>query len=288
MDYQDIRCQLENHILTITLDRPDRMNAWTLRMKDEMLHALAQANDNDEVRVIVVTGEGKAYCAGMELVRPEGNIFGYDIPQGDELNIEEIRDSGGELSLALYNSRKPVIAAINGAAVGIGITMTLPMDFRIAAEGAKIGFVFTQRGIVPEAASSWFLPRLVGQQKALEWVLTGEIFTAEEGLQAGLFHSLAPRGEVLQAAYALAERLMYKTSAVAQGIARQMLWRNPTFDHPMHAHAIDSRLMYITSERLDGRDGFKAFLEKRDPVFEGKVSEDIPDHYPWWPEPDLW
>ena len=288
MDYQDISCQLDNHILTITLNRPERMNAWTLRMKDEMLHALAEANDNDEVRVIVVTGEGKAYCAGMELVRPEGNIFGYDTPQGDELNIDEIRDSGGELSLALYRSRKPVIAAINGAAVGIGITMTLPMDFRIAAEGAKIGFVFTQRGIVPEAASSWFLPRLVGQQKALEWVLTGEIFAAEEGLQAGLFHSLAPRGEVLAAAYALAERLMHKTSAVAQGIARQMLWRNPTFDHPMHAHAIDSRLMYITSERLDGRDGFKAFLEKREPVFEGKVSEDIPERFPWWPEPDLW
>ena len=288
MDYQDIRCQLDQGILTITLHRPDRMNAWTLRMKDEMLQALADANANDEVRVIVVTGEGKAYCAGMELVRPEGNIFGYDIPQGDELNIEEIRDSGGELSLALYNSRKPVIAAINGAAVGIGITMTLPMDFRIAAEGAKIGFVFTQRGIVPEAASSWFLPRLVGQQKALEWVLTGEIFSAEEGLDAGLFHSLAPKGEVLEAAYALARRLMHKTSAVAQGIARQMLWRNPCFDHPLHAHAIDSRLMYITGERLDGRDGFKAFLEKREPVFDGKVSEDIPERYPWWPEPDLW
>src|SRR5690606_3623073 len=139
MDYQDIRYQVSHHILTLTLHRPERMNAWTLRMRDEMLHALVRANADDDIRVIVVTGEGKAFCAGMELVRPEGNIFGYDIPQGEELNIEQIRDSGGELSLALYNCRKPVIAAINGAAVGIGITMTLPMDFRLAAEGAKLG-----------------------------------------------------------------------------------------------------------------------------------------------------
>jgi enoyl-CoA hydratase/carnithine racemase len=288
MDYQDIRCQKENGILTVFLDRPERMNAWTLTMKTEILQALADANADDSIRVIVVTGEGKAFCAGMELVRPEGNIFGYDIPQGDELNINEIRDSGGELSLALYNSRKPVIAAINGAAVGIGITMTLPMDFRIAAEGAKIGFVFTQRGIVPEAASSWFLPRLVGQQQALEWVLTGEIFQAEQGLEAGLFRSLAPKDKVLDEAYALAERLMHKTSSVAQAFARQMLWRNPSFDHPLHAHAVDSRLMYLSSERLDGRDGFNAFLEKRDPVFDGHVSKDVPKQFSWWPEPDLW
>jgi enoyl-CoA hydratase/carnithine racemase len=287
MHYQDIQYQVADRILTITLNRPERMNAWTLRMKDEMIDALARANADDDIRVIVVTGEGKAFCAGMELVRPEGNIFGYDIPQGDTLNIDEIRDSGGELSLALFQSRKPVIAAINGAAVGIGITMTLPMDFRIAAEGAKIGFVFTQRGVVPEAASSWFLPRLIGMQKAMEWVLTGEIFPAEEGLEAGLFHSLAPRGEVLEAAYALARRLMHKTSAVSQALARQMLWRNPNFDHPMHAHAVDSRLMYLSSERLDGRDGFKAFLEKREPVFDGKVSSDIPADFPWWPEPPL-
>ena len=286
MDYQDIRYNVANHILTLTLHRPERMNAWTLRMKDEMLHALARANADDDIRVIVVTGEGKAFCAGMELVRPEGNIFGYDIPQGDELNINEIRDSGGELSLALYNSNKPVIAAINGAAVGIGITMTLPMDFRIAAEGAKLGFVFSQRGIVPEACSSWFLPRVVGMQQALEWVLSGEIFTAEEGKEAGLIRSIHPKESVLEAAYALAEKLMRKSSPTSVALARKMLWRNPNFDHPMHAHQIDSRLMYITSERMDGRDGFGAFLEKRDPVFTAKVSSDLPDT-PFWPEPPL-
>jgi len=286
MDYQDIRYNVANHILTLTLHRPERMNAWTLRMKDEMLHALARANADDDIRVIVVTGEGKAFCAGMELVRPEGNIFGYDIPQGDELNINEIRDSGGELSLALYNSNKPVIAAINGAAVGIGITMTLPMDFRIAAEGAKLGFVFSQRGIVPEACSSWFLPRVVGMQQALEWVLSGDIFTAEEGKEAGLIRSIHPKESVLDAAYALAEKLMRKSSPTSVALARKMLWRNPNFDHPMHAHQIDSRLMYITSERMDGRDGFGAFLEKRDPVFTAKVSSDLPDT-PFWPEPPL-
>ncbi len=285
MDYQDIRYETDGGILTITLNRPDRMNAWTLRMRDEMLDALERANADDSIRVIVVTGEGKAFCAGMELERAEGNIFGYDTPQGDTLNIDEIRDSGGELSLALYRSNKPVIAAINGAAVGVGITMTLPMDFRIAREGAKLGFVFTQRGIVPEACSSWFLPRLVGQQVALEWVLSGEIFTAEEGLEKGLLRSVHPKGEVLEAAYGLAEKLMAKTSATAVALARQMLWRNPNFDHPVHAHEIDSRLMYLTSERLDGRDGFQAFLEKREPVFEGSVANDLPDTSGFWKDP---
>ena len=287
MDYQDIRYQVSNHILTLTLNRPDRLNAWTLRMRDEMLHALARANDDDDIRVIVVTGEGKAFCAGMELERPEGNIFGYDIPQGDELNIQEIRDSGGELSLAIYRSKKPVIAAINGAAVGVGITMTLPMDFRIAGEGVKLGFVFSQRGIVPEACSSWFLPRLVGMQQSLEWMLSGEIFSAEEGHQHGLIRSVHPRDQVLDQAYALAEKLMSKTSAVSLALTRQMLWRNPNFDHPMQAHAVDSKLMYITSERLDGRVGFKAFLEKREPVFTAKVSEAVPDQFEFWPEPGL-
>lgn len=286
MDYQDIRYNVANRILTITLHRPDRMNAWTLRMKEEMLDALARANADDDVRVIVVTGEGKAFCAGMELVRPEGNIFGYNIPQEEELNIEEVRDSGGELSLAVFNSDKPVIAAINGAAVGIGITMTLPMDFRIAAEGAKLGFVFSQRGIVPEACSSWFLPRVVGMQQALEWVLSGDIFTAEEAHAAGLIKSLHAKESVLDAAYALAEKLMRKSAATSVALARKMLWRNPNFDHPMYAHQVDSRLMYLTSERMDGRDGFKAFLEKRDPVFTGNVSTDMPAT-PFWPEPPL-
>jgi enoyl-CoA hydratase/carnithine racemase len=286
MDYQEITYQVDDGILTITLNRPERMNAFTLRMKDELVDAFRRANDDDSIRVVMVTGEGKAFCAGIEM-GAEGHIFGYDIPQGDELNIEEIRDSGGEVSLAIYNSKKPVIAAINGAAVGVGITMTLPMDFRLVREKAKIGFVFSQRGIVPEACSSWFLPRLVGMQQAAEWVYTGELFTAEEGHQAGLFRSVHSSDDLLEAAYELARRIKANTSAVAVAFARQMLWRNPSFEHPLDAHIVDSKLMYLTSERFDGRDGFKSFLEKREPVFDAKVSEAVADSYPWWPEPPL-
>lgn len=287
MQYHDILYQVSDRILTITLNRPERLNAWTLRMRDEMLHALQRANEDDGIGVIVVTGAGRVFCAGMELDRPEGNIFGYDTPQGETLDITRIRDSGGELSLALYRSKKPVIAAINGAAIGVGITMTLPMDFRIVAAGAKVGFVFSQRGIVPEACSSWFLPRLVGMQVALEWMLSGEIFSAEEGHEKGLFRTVTEKEDVLPAAYALAQKLLHKTSAVSLALTRQMLWRNPSFEHPMQAHCVDSRLMYITSEQLDGRDGFRAFLEKRDPVFTAKVSEAVPDQFDFWPEPPL-
>lgn len=286
MTYQHIRYDIADQILTLTLNRPDNLNAWTLQMKDEMLDAIERANQDDKVRVIVVTGAGKHFCAGMELNRPEGNIFGYDIPQGDTINLNEVRDSGGEMALAIYDCKKPVIAAINGAAVGVGITMTLPMDFRIAAKGAKLGLVFTQRGIVPETCASWFLPRLVGMQKALEWTLTGDIFTAEEALEAGLVMSLHEKEDVLEAAYAFARRLMHKTSATSHALTRRMMWRNPNFDHPMEAHKVESELMYITSERMDGRDGFKAFLEKRDPVFTAKVSTDLPAT-PYWQEPSI-
>ena len=191
MDYQDIKTELSENILTITLNRPDRLNAFTLRMKDEMVDALAEADSNDDIRAVIVTGAGKVFCAGMEM-EPEGggHLFGYDDAEGMEPPLETIRDSGGELSLAIYNCRKPVIAAINGAAVGVGITMTLPMDIRLVATNSKIGFVFTQRGVTPEACSSWFLPRVVGIQKALEWVISGDIFMAEEGEKAGLFHSV--------------------------------------------------------------------------------------------------
>lgn len=286
MTYEHILYNVKDQILTLTLNRPDRLNAWTLQMKDELLDAMQRANADDAVRVIVVTGAGKCFCAGMELVRPEGNIFGYDIPQGDTLNLDEIRDSGGEFALAIYNSNKPVIAAINGAAVGVGITMTLAMDFRIAAKGAKLGLVFTQRGIVPETCASWFLPRLVGMQKSLEWVLSGAIFPAEEALDAGLLLSLHEKDEVLDAAYALARKLMTNTSPTAVALARKMMWRNANFDHPMAAHDAESRLMYLTSERMDGRDGFKAFLEKREPVFTARVSQDLPAT-PFWYEPAL-
>ncbi len=286
MDYREIDYRVEDGIATLTLNRPERMNAFTLRMKDELVDAFARINDDDDVRVTVVTGSGKAFCAGIEM-EAEGHIFGYDEAEGREPPIEQIRDSGGEVALAIYNAQKPVIAAINGAAVGVGITMTLPMDFRLAGEGAKIGFVFAQRGIVPEACSSWFLPRLVGMQQAAEWVYTGELFKAEEGERAGLIRSVHPREQVLDAAYELAGRIQANTSAVAVAFSRQMLWRNPSFEHPKQAHAVDSRLMYLNAEFYDGRDGFTSFLEKREPVFDAKVSEAVADGYPWWPEPPL-
>jgi enoyl-CoA hydratase/carnithine racemase len=263
------------------------MNAFTLRMKDELVHVFGEADRDNQVRAVVVTGAGRAFCAGMEM-QPEdgGHVFGYDHAEGEEPPVDTIRDSGGEVSLAIFNCRKPVIGALNGAAVGVGITMTLPMDFRLAAEGAKIGFVFTQRGLTPEACSTWFLPRAVGMQKALEWVYSGDIFLAEEGLEAGLFRSLHGKEEVLDAALALARKLIAKSSPVSVALAKQMLWRNPTFDHPMQAHAVESRMIYRANEFWDGKDGFTAFLEKRDPVFDTDLN-DVPAQFDFWPEPPL-
>ena len=287
MEYQHIRTELADNILTVTLNRPDRMNAFTLRMKDELVHVFGEADRDNQVRAVVVTGAGRAFCAGMEM-QPEdgGHVFGYDDAEGEEPPVDTIRDSGGEVSLAIFNCRKPVIGALNGAAVGVGITMTLPMDFRLAAEGAKIGFVFSQRGLTPEACSTWFLPRAVGMQKALEWVYSGDIFLAEEGLEAGLFRSLHGKEEVLDAALALARKLIAKSSPVSVALAKQMLWRNPTFDHPMQAHAVESRMIYRANEFWDGKDGFTAFLEKRDPVFDTDLN-DLPRDFGFWPEPPL-
>ena len=287
MEYQHIRTELADNILTVTLNRPDRMNAFTLRMKDELVHVFGEADRDNQVRAVVVTGAGRAFCAGMEM-QPEdgGHVFGYDDAEGEEPPVDTIRDSGGEVSLAIFNCRKPVIGALNGAAVGVGITMTLPMDFRLAAEGAKIGFVFTQRGLTPEACSTWFLPRAVGMQKALEWVYSGDIFLAEEGLEAGLFRSLHGKEEVLDAALALARKLIAKSSPVSVALAKQIQWRNPTFDHPMQAHAVESRMIYRANEFWDGKDGFTAFLEKRDPVFDTDLNH-VPAEFNFWPEPPL-
>jgi enoyl-CoA hydratase/carnithine racemase len=223
----------------------------------------------------------------MEM-QPEdgGHLFGYDDAEGMDPPLETIRDSGGELSLAIYNCRKPVIAAINGAAVGVGITMTLPMDIRLVAANSKIGFVFTQRGITPEACSSWFLPRVVGIQKALEWVISGDIFMAEEGEKAGLFHSVHDKGEVLDVARCIARKLIAKSSPVAVALAKQMLWRNPNFSHPAEAHVVESKMIYWSNEFWDGKDGFTAFLEKRDPRFETSLA-DVPKQFDFWNEPPI-
>ena len=287
MDYQHISTDLDEQILTITLNRPDRLNAFTLRMKDELVHAFAEADRNDAVRAVIVTGAGKVFCAGMEMQPEEGgNVFGYDEAEGMDPPLEQIRDSGGEVSLAIYNCRKPVIGAINGAAVGVGITMTLPMDIRLVAANSKIGFVFTQRGLTPEACSSWFLPRVVGIQKAMEWVISGDIFMAEEGVEAGLFHSAHDKGEVVDVARCIARKMIAKSSPVAVALAKQMLWRNPNFAHPMQAHAVESKMIYWSNEFWDGRDGFTSFLEKREPRFETAMA-DIPQQFDFWHEPEI-
>lgn len=285
-DYQNIRYTVTDGIAEVRLFRPARMNAFTIGMKNELVDVIGRIDRDDAVRVAIFTGEGKAFCAGMEL-EAEGDIFGYDIPQGDTLNLHEIRDSGGEVVLAVYNCRKPMIAAINGAAVGVGVTMTLPFDFRLCSHKARFGFVFTQRGIVPESCSMYFLPRIVGMQWALEWTLTGDLFDAQEALRAGFVRSVHAPEDLLAAAYDLAKRIRDRTSPVSIAIARQMMWRSAALDHPMQAHIIDSTLMYQTYQMPDGKDGFAAFLEKRAPVFTAKVSTDLPSGYPWWEEPQL-
>ncbi|WP_374532318.1 crotonase/enoyl-CoA hydratase family protein [Phenylobacterium sp.] len=288
MDYRTIRWEVEDRILTLTLDRPDQLNAFTVEMANELVDAFGRASQDDTVGAVVVTGAGRAFCAGMDLSRP-GNVFGLDEslrPTLADLDarfedpaiVAGVRDTGGRVTLAIYDCRKPVIAAINGAAVGIGATMTLAMDIRLASEKAKIGFVFGKLGIVPEACSSWFLPRLVGPQQALEWVLSAEIFDAAEGQRGGLIRSVHAPEDLLGAAYALARKFIDGRSPVAVALARQMLLRNAAQPHPLAAHRIDSLAMFYTSLG-DGKEGVAAFLEKRDPDFTGRAS-DMP-FYPW-------
>ncbi len=287
MNYQTIDYQVSDRILTLRLNRPDQLNAFTTTMGKELEHAFARASDDDAVSVIVVTGAGKAFCAGMDLSVP-GNVFGLDesrrptlADMDDPSLMDGVRDSGGAVTLAIYDCKKPVIAAINGAAVGIGATMTLAMDFRLASNRARLGFVFTRLGIVPEACSSWFLPRLVGMQQALEWVLTGEIIDAEEGLRGGLLRSVHAPEDLLPAAMELAHRIADHTSPVSVALARQMLWRNAAQSHPLEAHRIDSLAMFYTSIG-DGKEGVRAFLEKRKPAYTRRASSDMPEFFPWW------
>ncbi|MBI9075492.1 MAG: crotonase/enoyl-CoA hydratase family protein [Desulfatibacillum sp.] len=280
MSYQDILYQVEDSILTITLNRPDRLNAFTITMKNEILDALDRADQDDAIRAIIFTGAGRAFCAGMELGAKD-NIFGYEIPQTEPYNIEEIRDSGGEVSLRLYDCKKPVIAAINGPAVGVGITMTLAMDFRMASEKAKIGFVFSQRGLCVEACSSWFLPRIVGVSQALEWVYSGEVFKAQEALDGGLLRSIHAPEDLLPEARKLAKKIADNTAPISVALSRQLMWKMLGANHPMDAHNMDSRAIYYASE-TDGKEGIMSFLEKREPEFKVKVSSDMPYFYPWW------
>jgi enoyl-CoA hydratase/carnithine racemase len=281
MDFTEIRYELTDRILTITLDRPDRLNAWTPTMQRELIEAFDRADADDEVRAVVVTGAGRAYCAGADLERG-GETFDSRAREGGD---GVPRDGGGQFVLRVFESRKPVIAAINGPAVGVGITMTLPMDVRVAAEGTKLGFVFSRRGIVPEACSSWFLPRVVGISRAVEWAMSGRIFSSEEALEAGLVRSLHPAGDVLGAATAIAREIADNAAPVSVALARRLMWSMLGAAHPMEAHRADSRGMLARGQSDDVREGIASFLEKREPDFADRVSAGVPDVMPWREEP---
>jgi enoyl-CoA hydratase/carnithine racemase len=280
MDFENIGYEVAEGVLTITLDRPERLNAFTEGMGAELIEAFERADRDDEVRVVIVTGAGRGFCAGMDLGEG-GSTFDYGERPGGEIP----RDGGGRVVLRIFESTKPVIAAINGPAVGVGITMTLPMDIRLAAEGARIGFVFTRRGIVPEACSSWFLPRIVGIGQAMEWVASGRVFTAQEALAGGLVRSVHPEGELLGVARELAREIVENTAAVSVALARRLLWSGLGATHPMEAHRADSRAMFARGRSADAREGIASFLEKRPPQFPDRVSDGLPELFPGREEP---
>ncbi len=285
--YEEITYEVVDAILTITLNRPDRLNAFTGRMMSELIDAFDRADGDDEVRAIIVTGEGRGFCAGADL-GSGGDTFdvGRRAAPGEAKPERPavVRDGGGRVTLRIFESLKPVIAAINGPAVGVGATMTLPMDIRLASESARMGFVFSRRGITMEAASSWFLPRLVGVSQAAEWVYTGRVFPASEALAGGLVRSVHPDDELLDVARALATEIAENTSAVSVALNRQLMWRMLGADHPMEAHKIDSRAIAYMGASADSREGVEAFLAKRPANFAMRPSADMPDFYPWWDE----
>ena len=290
MSFNSIRYEVSDQILTITLNRPEQLNAFTVEMAKELIRAFNQASDDDEVSAIVVTGAGKAFCAGMDL-SSAGNVFGLNEelqPSLDDMRtrlhdpaIEEgVRDTGGQLTLAIFECKKPVIAAINGAAVGIGATMSCAMDIRLVSEAARVGFVFNKIGITPEAASSWFLPRIVNMGTALEWIYSGDLIGAEELTQKGFANHQLTAEELLPKAYEIAGRIT-QHSQVAIALSRQMMYRNASLPHPQSAHEVDSLAIFYASQS-SGKEGVSAFLEKRPPEFVDKASTDMPPFYPWW------
>jgi enoyl-CoA hydratase/carnithine racemase len=283
MDYEQITTETSEGVLTITLNRPDRLNAWTGRMGEELRAAFDDADADDDVRAIIVTGAGRAFCAGADL-ESGGDTFDYS--KRDTAGVAG-RDGGGEFTLRIFDCKKPVIAAINGPAVGVGATMTLAMDVRMAADDAKMGFVFSRRGIIPEACSSWFLPRAVGISRAMEWVSTGRVFGAQEGLEAGLLRSLHPKEELMGAARELALEIAQNTAPVSVALARQLMWRMLGAEHPMIAHRADSRGMVARGQSADVVEGVTSFLEKRPAHFTDKVSDGLPDVMPGWHSPEF-
>ena len=286
LTYETLDYQIQDRVLTVTLNRPDKLNAFTVTMANELVDAFQRASKDDAVGAVIVTGAGKAFCAGMDL-SVQGNLFGLDermtpTPQELEQRFEDpdmvsgVRDTGGRVSLAIYQCNKPVIGAINGVAVGIGATMTLAMDVRLMADSARMGFVFGKIGIVPEACSTWFLPRLVGMSQALDWVYTGDLINSDSALKAGLIKAVVPADELLRAAEELARRYITNRSPVAVALTRQMMLRNAAAPHPVEAHKVESLAVFYTSQG-DGREGVNAFLEKREPAFSARVSTDVPD-----------
>lgn len=273
---------VENRVATVTLTRPEQMNAFTVTMMKELLQIFDAVDRDDEVRAVVVTGEGRAFCAGADL-SAGGGTFDADAA-GHHVGVSGHRDGGGQVALAIFRCRKPVIAAINGHAVGVGITMTLPMDVRVVAEDAKIGFVFARRGIVPEACSSWFLPRIVGITKATELCLTGRVFTAKQEAASGLFSHVVAADQVLPKALAIAREIADNTSAVSVALSRALLWHGLGQADPQSAHLVDSKCIHWTGRNADAYEGVQSFLEKRAPRFTMKVSSDLPDVFPWWTE----
>jgi enoyl-CoA hydratase/carnithine racemase len=285
VDYQHLLYDVTDGVATITLNRPDQLNAFTVRMMHELLDAFDRTDADDDVRVVIVTGAGRGFCAGADLSGGAGTFDAGDggpaVGVGGDGHAVP-RDGGGRVTLRIYESLKPVIAAINGPAVGVGITMTLPMDIRLAADDAKIGFVFARRGIVPEAASSWFLTRAVGISRAMEWVATGRVMPASEALAGGLLRSIHPKEELLDVARSIAREIADHTSPVSVALSRQMLWKMLGADHPMEAHRVDSQAIVTRGASDDAREGVVSFLEKRPPAFPMKVSDGMPDWFPWW------
>jgi enoyl-CoA hydratase/carnithine racemase len=280
MPYETLLTERDGGVLTVTLNRPDRLNAFTAQMMDDWLELADEIDADDDVRAVIVTGAGRGFCAGADLGSGGGTFDG-----SERETAEEHRDGGGRVTLRLFDCKKPLIAAINGPAVGVGITKTLPMDVRIASDRAKFGFVFARRGIVPEACSSWFLPRVVGINQAMEWVATGRVFPAEEALAGGLVSRVVPHDDLLPTARAIAREIAENTSGVSIALARQLLWKMLGADHPMEAHRLDSQAIYAMGRSPDAYEGVQSFLEKRPPKFTMKPSEDMPDFYPWWTEP---
>ncbi len=283
MNFNEIQLSVDGPVATITLHRPDKMNAFTNTMLKEIIAAFDRTDADDSIRAVIVTGSGKAFCAGADL-SGGGETFakgGSDVAARSGV----IRDGGGLVTLRIFESKKPVIGAINGAAVGVGVTMTLPMDIRLASENAKFGFVFAKRGIVPEAASSWFLPRIVGISQAAEWCYTGRIISAREALDGRLVRSVHAPDDLLPAARAIAEEIASGTAPVSVALTRQMLWRMLGADHPMEAHRVDSRAINSRGASADAREGVLSFLEKRPAVFPVKVSDGLPDVFPDWEDP---